>query len=134
MQGDRHDRDVRITDDVTEQHEPSPAEQVIELGVLTLRSRRKGGAHTIALSGELDLATADDVQRELERVEATDAASIVLDLSDLMFMDSTGVRLLMTASARSRGDANRLTLLRGGPAVQRVLELSGVDALLPFAD
>jgi len=134
MQGDRHDRDVRMTGYVSEPHEPSPAEQLIELGELMLRSRRQGGVHTIALSGELDLATAGDVQRELERAEATDAASIVLDLSGLMFLDSTGVRLLMTAYARSRADANRLTLLRGGPAVQRVLEITGVAALLPFAD
>ena len=126
--------DVWMTDDVTEQRDPSRAEQLIELGVLTLRSAREGDVHTISLSGELDLATADDVQRELERVEASDAGAIVLDLSGLMFMDSTGVRLLLTAQARSRADANRLTLLRGGPAVQRVLELSGVDALLPFAD
>lgn len=49
-------------------------------------------------------------------------------------MDSTGVRLLVTAQTRSRADSDRLTPLRGGPAVQRVLQLSGVDALLPFAD
>jgi len=123
-----------MTDNLTQRREPSRAEQFIELGVLTLRSAREGDVHTISLSGELDLATADDVQRELERIEATDAASIVLDLSGLTFMDSTGVRLLITAHARSRADSNRLSLLRGAPAVQRVLELSGVDALLPFAD
>lgn len=123
-----------MTDDVTRQREPSRAERLIELGVLTLRSAREGDVHTISIAGELDLATADDVERELERVEATDAGAIVLDLSNLTFMDSTGVRLLMTANARSRADTNRLTLIRGTPAVQRVLELSGVDALLPFAD
>lgn len=123
-----------MTDNLTERREPSRAEQVIDLGVLTLRSAREGDVHTISLSGELDLATADDVQRELERIEATDAASIVLDLSGLTFMDSTGVRLLVTAHARSRADANRLSLLRGAPVVQRVLELSGVDVLLPFTD
>lgn len=46
-------------------------------------------------------------------------------------MDFTGVRLLVTAQ---RADSDRLTPLPGGPAVQRVLQLSGVDALLPFAD
>jgi anti-anti-sigma factor len=123
-----------MTDDVTEQREPSRAEMLIDLGALTLRSEREGDVHTISLSGELDLATAADVQHELERVEATDAASIVLDLSKLAFMDSTGVRLLVTAHARARADSNRLTLLRGGRAVQRILQLSGVETLLPFAD
>ncbi len=124
----------RMTDDVTEQREPSRAEMVVDLGTLTMRSEREGDVHTLRLSGELDLATAAEVQRELEHVETTDAESIVLDLSELTFMDSTGVRLLVTAHARARADSNRLTLLRGGRAVQRILQLSGVEPLLPFAD
>jgi stage II sporulation protein AA (anti-sigma F factor antagonist) len=119
---------------MSEQRDPTRAERLIDLGQLTVRSDREGDVHTIRLAGELDLATAQDVQRELERVEQTDAASIVLDLSDLTFMDSTGVRLLVSAHARSRAGADRLTLRRGGPAVQRVMQLSGVDVLLPFAD
>lgn len=109
-------------------------ERVRQLGQLTIRSSREGVVHTIGVTGELDLATADELQLELERVENTDAASIILDLSGLTFMDSTGVRLLIAAHRRSSADANRLALLRGGPAVQRVLQLSGVELLLPFAD
>jgi anti-anti-sigma factor len=123
-----------MTDDMTRQRGPSRAEELIDLGLLTVRSEREGDVHTISLSGELDLATVDELERELERVEATDAASIVLDLSQLSFMDSTGVRLLVSAHARSRADSHRLTMLRGGRAVQRVLKLSGIDTLLPFAD
>ncbi len=109
-------------------------EQLLGLGELTISSDREGDVHTICPVGELDLATADELQRELERVEATDVESIVLDLSGLTFMDSTGVRLLITANARSRSDSNRLVLLRGPTVVQRVLELSGVETRLPFAD
>ena len=123
-----------MTDDPAHQRKSLRGSELIELGQLTLRSEREGVVHTICPSGELDVATADDVQAELERVEATDASSIVLDLSDLTFMDSTGVRLLVNAEVRSRADSNRLTLLRGRPAVQRVLELTSVDVLLPFAD
>ena len=99
-----------------------------------MRSERDGELHVINLSGELDLATVDVVKRELERVEATDVQSIILDLSGLTFMDSTGIRLLLSAEARSRADSNRLTLLRGPPAIQRVLEVTGVVKYLPFAD
>ncbi|MDX6720047.1 MAG: anti-sigma factor antagonist [Solirubrobacteraceae bacterium] len=116
------------------QSETLRAAQLSKLGELSLSSEREGDVHTIGLFGELDLATADRLARELERVEATDARSIVLDLSGLTFMDSSGVRLVLSASARSRADANRLTMLRGGAVVQRVLELCGVDDLLPFAD
>lgn len=110
------------------------ASRLLALDELAIRSEREDDVHTIAIAGELDLATVEPVQRELERVEATDVLSIVLDLSDLTFMDSTGVRLVMMAAARSRANGNRLVLLRGQPAVQRVFELCGVERLLPFDD
>ena len=123
-----------MTEDISEQRDRMQPADLIDLGELTIRSVRAGGVHTVALTGELDLATAGDVDRVLEQVEATNAESIVLDLSGLTFMDSTGVRLVVNAHARSRADANRLTLRRGQAAVQRVMELSGVDVLLPFDD
>jgi anti-anti-sigma factor len=116
--------------------ESTPAGQLIRLrpGELTISSEREGDVHVIALSGELDLATADELEQELLRVEATDAESIVVDLAGLRFMDSTGVRVMITADTRSRADSQRLALLRGPDAVQRVFELTGVLDLLPFAD
>lgn len=123
-----------MTSEAPEQRGHLRAAQLINLGELSMSSERDGDGHVICLTGELDLASAPAVQRELERVEASDAAAIVVDLSGLTFMDSTGVRLLLTASARSRLDAERLLLLRGPVAVQRVLELTGVERLLPFRD
>jgi anti-sigma B factor antagonist len=120
--------------DASGQRKPLHAAQLIDLGTLRISSERDGDVYAIRLSGELDLATADGVQRELERVEASDARSIVLDLSGLTFMDSTGVRLMLSARARSRADSDRLTMLRGSAAVQRVLDLTGVADLLPFTD
>lgn len=105
---------------------------MIELGALTVRSYREGDVHTIALSGEMDLSNAGEVERELLHAEATDAAAILVDLSDLSFMDSTGIRLLIAADARSRADSCRLRLTRPPAAVFRVLCIAGVDGLLPF--
>lgn len=99
-----------------------------------MSSERNGDVHAIHLFGELDLATIDPVQHELERVEASDARSILIDLSGLAFMDSTGVRLLVGAHARSRADRDRLRLVRGNAAVQRAIEVSGLDDRLPFVD
>jgi anti-anti-sigma factor len=90
--------------------------------------------HTVSIAGELDLASADRLERELQRVEATDALTIILDLSGLTFIDSTGLRVILRAHARSRADSNRLALLRGPTAVQRLFELCGVLELLLFAD
>jgi anti-sigma B factor antagonist len=101
-------------------------------GQLILSSIREGDVHSICLFGELDLASADSVQDELELVEATDARSIVLDLSGLQYLDSTGIRLLLSAHARSGADGDRLSLIRGSAEVQRVFELCGVAHVLPF--
>lgn len=99
---------------------------------LDMRSERSDDRIVIALKGELDLDGADRVTEELERAEASDAAQIVLDLSQLTFMDSSGVRLIVCANLRSRADGDRLRLIRGSPRVQRVFELTGVLDRLPF--
>lgn len=114
--------------------QPSRAAEPFGPGHFTMTSTRNGAEHVIRLFGELDLANADSVEEELVRVEASDVTSIVLDLSGLTFMDSTGVRLILSADARSRAHANRLSLLRGPRSVQRVLEISGVEQMLPFSD
>jgi anti-anti-sigma factor len=95
---------------------------------------REGDVYTIHPFGELDLATVKELERELRRAEASDVQAIVLDLAGLTFMDSTGVRLLLQATANSRADSCRLTLLRGPGPVQRVLQICGVQDTLPFAD
>lgn len=97
-------------------------------------SERDTDIHTITLSGELDLATAGDVERELLGAEADGAATIVLDLADLTFLDSTGVRLLILADARSRSNGHSLTLRRPPDHVRRVLRICGIAERLPLAD
>ena len=120
-----------MSDNASDQRHATPAPAFDEL---TLTSKRDGDAHVIRLFGELDLASAEILERELEDVEATDAAAIVVDLSGLTFMDSTGIRLLLTAHQRMQSDTDRLQLRRGPAAVQRVFELTGVVEILRFAD
>jgi len=99
---------------------------------LEMRSERSDDRYVIALEGELDLDGVERVTEELERAEASDARQIVLDLSGLTFMDSSGVRLIVCANLRSRADGDRLRLIRGSARVQRVFELTGVLDRLPF--
>lgn len=108
----------------------SPSER--QLDQLTITSWRDGDIHTIALTGEVDLANANEVDAELLRVEATDAPAIVLDLSSVTFIDSTGVRVLVFAHTRSRTDSNRLRITRPTGAVLRVMEIAGLIGVLPF--
>jgi len=111
---------------------PSRAEQIVRLAALSLDSEREGDLHTIALTGELDLANAPDLDRELRRVEATDAEVILVDLWGVSFVDSSGMKVLVTAAARCRA-RNRLVLQCASPNVLRALRLAGVADVLPLA-
>ncbi len=101
-----------------------------KLGSLALRSERAGDAHVIELIGELDLEGAPRLEEELRRAEASDADAIVVDLGELEFIDSTGIRLLVMASERC--DEGRFSLLRGPKQVHRIFEITDLADRLPF--
>jgi anti-sigma B factor antagonist len=101
----------------------------------SVQSRRTDAGEHIRLIGEMDLSVIGRVDREMRRAEATDAASIVLDLKELEFLDAAGIRLLLNLDTRSRDDGGRLRIMRAPSAqVQRVLELTGAGDRLPFVD
>ena len=114
----------------------SPRHRLVErarsAGQLGIRSQRRGDVHEVALTGELDLATAEAVEHELTAVEATDADRIILDLSGLDFIAGTGLHVILGADARCSADGSRLTLLRGPPQVQRMFEITATADRLPF--
>jgi anti-anti-sigma factor len=87
---------------------------------------------TVALQGELDFETAFDVEMRLERAIGR-ADSVVVDLSGLDFIDSTGIRTLLEANRAAQREGTPLRLLPGTPAVQRVFEVAGLLDELPFA-
>ena len=105
-----------------------------EPGALELRTERSDDEQVIALAGELDLDGAQRVREALQRAEAAEVHRIVLDLRDLDFIDSNGVRLIVEADVRSRTEGGRLELIPGPRPVQRVFELTGTSERLPFVD
>jgi anti-sigma B factor antagonist len=84
--------------------------------------------------GELDMATVPEVDRQIEEVTSNGFKQVVLDLSGLTFLDSTGLRLLIKWTQRCRQDGIDFSVLPGGPQVDRVLEISGIRPELTFAD
>jgi len=101
-------------------------------GPFTVQTESEPSARVVRPIGELDLAVTDILDAEMQRVEATESPSIVLDLGGLRFVDSSGIRLLLSVAARSRANGDRLRMLPGSGAVQRVLELTGADEALPL--
>lgn len=90
----------------------------------------------VALRGELDLAAAPVAEAALAKAEATadGAGEIVIDLRELTFMDSTGLRLLVTADRRASAGGRALVVVRGPAEVQRVIEVTGLDGRLRLVD
>lgn len=121
-----HDADEPVT------HPADPPPSPTAAHAFTVRTAHQGGISVVAPYGELDLDTAPDLQRALDHAERSDAAEIVLDLGGLSFIDSTGLRLVLEADARSRADGHRLRLLPGSDPIQRVFELCGLVDRLPF--
>ena len=99
---------------------------------LSIATVRIGAEHRVSVAGELDIATVDQLQHQLQSVEQSDAAMIVLDLSGLTFIDSTGLRLVLDLNDRCGGPADRLRIVAGAPAVERLLDIVGLRDRLPL--
>ena len=105
------------------------------MSLLTFETDTVGDAVVIAMAGELDVAGSAIVEQELERVRADiDPRAIVLDLSDLEFMDSTGLRLVVLADVKAREDGRHFALVRGNEEVHRVFEITRMTDRLTFLD
>jgi anti-sigma B factor antagonist len=99
---------------------------------LLIRETRERGVHRLTPIGELDLATAPLLETAFDAVLGDDDAEmIVVDLTELSFMDSTGIHLLLRMHASCK-DADRLRVINGSRAVERVLDITGVRAHLPI--
>jgi anti-sigma B factor antagonist len=99
----------------------------------TAESARDGSTVTLAVAGELDIATAMDVEQALPELEPGDR--LILDLRRLEFLDSSGIRVVLALDLRARGEGWSLAVARepGGP-VARVLELCQVPARVLTVD
>ena len=91
-----------------------------------------GGIFTIEISGELDSGNAGLVSDAVQEAEAaTGVKGIVLDITRLEFIDSSGIAVLGSAAKRDEG--GRLRVTGSTTQVERVLEITGVADLLPRA-
>jgi anti-sigma B factor antagonist len=92
----------------------------------------ENGVRVIEVRGELDLSTAPDLEAPLEEATAAADGSVLIDLSDCEFIDSTGIALIVRAwqrvDARSdNGGTGRVVLCCGNEQVRRVLEVTGLE-------
>jgi anti-anti-sigma factor len=86
------------------------------------------------VSGELDLASAEELESSLHQLESGQPDLLVLDLRELDFMDSTGLRTVIAADARARERGARLIVVRPPEEVDRVFRLTRMDQHLELVD
>ena len=102
--------------------------------ILEVDTEEREGLVRVSLRGELDLSTVEKVEDELRRIEDRGDELLVLDLSGLTFLDSTGLRLMVTADQRARKSGRRLALVKGPDTVHRVFTITKLDERLRMVD
>ena len=103
-----------------------------EFRILTNES---GSRVEVAIEGELDLATAPQLDAEFARVAALDELEqVIVDLRGLAFLDSTGLESIVKFDARVRGRGAVLAVVRGPRAVERLFAVMQLDQRLRIVD
>lgn len=88
------------------------------------------GEQVVTVSGELDAFSAPRLREHLEQVARAGHRRVVLDLDDVLFVDSSGLGALVDASKRLREAGGDLVLRSPTPAVAKVLEVTGISQVL----
>lgn len=99
-------------------------------------SEQVGGVRIVAVRGELDLSTAPALEGPLDAALGESGASVLIDLSECEFIDSTGIALIVRAWQRlTNGDGDggggKLVICSRNDQVRRVLDVSGLDQSIP---
>ena len=94
----------------------------------------RNGVASVALRGELDLATVSDFEGYLAPVESDGVSAIRLDLRELTFIDSVALHSLIRARERVEMNGKRLILVGARPAARRLFELTRTEYLLDDQD
>jgi anti-anti-sigma factor len=105
----------------------TPAPFEVKLGDL------EQGVRTISVRGELDLSTAPELEGPLDQALENDEGSLLIDLSQCEFIDSTGIALIVRAWQRLDGGENgrALVICSQNDQVRRVLEITGLELSIP---
>ena len=102
------------------------------LGSLTILRKPDARGLVLELAGELDLESAPALDRQLRELNGTSSGRLLIDLSKLEFMDSSGLSVIVDAQRAAEANGHPLSLLPGPAQVQRLFELTGVSERFSF--
>ena len=101
-------------------------------GHFRVQTRQNGDGMVLALEGELDLAGESILEQALESARAG-GGKLTVDLSELQFIDSSGLRVLVRLHNAAVTEGFEYRLIAGPPQVHRTFALCGLDRTLAFA-
>jgi anti-sigma B factor antagonist len=103
---------------------------------IEVRQQAEGETLVLSVEGELDLGSIPILAQQIDtQIGRGDTKALTLDLSDVTFMDSSGLRMLIELSERAHGEEWRLALIAPThESASLVLRMTGADSALPFED
>ncbi len=91
--------------------------------------RSQGGAHVIAVSGEVDIFTAPELKRVISAAIDSGGRAIIVDLTETRFLDSTALGVLIGAVKRLRLVEGRMVIVNTEPSTAKTFEITGLDQI-----
>lgn len=95
---------------------------------------RTGQVVSVRILGELDLATAPRLEAELEHLHGDEMERAIVDLRELVFLDSTGLETIVKFHKRASGEGVDVAVVRGPRAVERLFAVMQLDRTLNLVD
>jgi anti-sigma B factor antagonist len=93
---------------------------------LALSTDRAGSRAVVSVKGELDAYSAPSLEEEVSGLLADDVSELVFDLSETLFLDSSGLRAILTAQRRLADRDGKLALRAPSESVRRLLDITGL--------
>jgi anti-sigma B factor antagonist len=101
---------------------------------LQLATRHEGDVAVVSALGEVDVFSAPGLDAELDAQIAAGNARLVVDLSEVAFLDSTGLGVLVKALKHAREADGWLHLVVTSDRIRKIFEITGLDASIPIFD
>ena len=96
-------------------------------------ARREGPVATVAVIGELDIATGPELQAAIDALEPG-YEELIVDLSECSFFASSGISILLEENARAARDGFRLVVVKAPASAQRIFELTSLERIITFRE
>ena len=112
---------------VSTSHEPSPRFRPFEITV-----ERRDDKAVLTVAGELELASTGELEQEVRRARAAGYSVVVLDLRKVAFIDSAGLRVLLSLRNDAKRAGYTLCLVPPAPAIQRIFEITRTRGLFDW--